>query len=196
MCAPSAASALVIWQSTFDGEPVPLGTFVLVPTADGWAADTGVIELQNNVAGEPSTGADGDIFVELDSTANSSMVRTVSAAGTYTLSWLYSPRPNVVAGSNGISVFLDGVLLDPPGDIAQPGGPQTDWQLFSTTITAGAGSVIRFAATGTSNSLGGYVDNITLSTAVPEPATWAMMIMGFAGMGALARSRRRAVAQG
>jgi hypothetical protein len=27
--------------------------------------------------------------------------------------------------------------------------------------------------------------------AVPEPATWALMIMGFGGVGAMARSRRR-----
>jgi hypothetical protein len=31
-------------------------------------------------------------------------------------------------------------------------------------------------------------------TAVPEPATWALMIMGFGGAGAMLRSRRRAVA--
>jgi len=30
------------------------------------------------------------------------------------------------------------------------------------------------------------------TAAVPEPATWAMMIMGFGGMGALARRRRQA----
>jgi large repetitive protein len=31
----------------------------------------------------------------------------------------------------------------------------------------------------------------TLSSAVPEPSTWAMMLLGLAGLGALARSRRR-----
>ena len=29
---------------------------------------------------------------------------------------------------------------------------------------------------------------------IPEPATWAMMIMGFGGIGALLRQRRRSVA--
>jgi len=33
---------------------------------------------------------------------------------------------------------------------------------------------------GNSDSLGGYIDDLTLrGTAVPEPATWAMMIAGF-----------------
>jgi hypothetical protein len=37
--------------------------------------------------------------------------------------------------------------------------------------------------------------SITLETApVPEPSTWAMMILGFTGMGAALRARRRAVA--
>jgi hypothetical protein len=34
---------------------------------------------------------------------------------------------------------------------------------------------------------------VPLTGVVPEPATWAMMIMGFGGMGALARRRRQAL---
>ena len=47
-----------------------------------------------------------------------------------------------------------------------------------------------FSAIGTNDSLGGYIDNITIS-AVPEPATWAMMIIGFASAGSMVRSARR-----
>ena len=35
-------------------------------------------------------------------------------------------------------------------------------------------------------------DTVTLSTSVPEPATWALMILGFGGVGGLARRRRTA----
>jgi hypothetical protein len=31
----------------------------------------------------------------------------------------------------------------------------------------------------------------TIFTSVPEPSTWAMMLLGFAGLGWLARARRR-----
>ena len=40
----------------------------------------------------------------------------------------------------------------------------------------------------------GQADNITLAAvagAVPEPATWAMMILGFGGVGATLRRRRQ-----
>jgi hypothetical protein len=43
-------------------------------------------------------------------------------------------------------------------------------------------------ATGASNT--GPVGGLTISTAVPEPATWTMMILGFAGVGFLAYRRK------
>src|SRR5512138_3681928 len=90
----SPAAAAVVWQSTFDGIAVPDNNFIIVPTADGWTADSGAgIELQDNVAGAPSSGMLNDNFVELDSNNNSSMVRSVMDAGFYTLSWIYSPSP-------------------------------------------------------------------------------------------------------
>jgi hypothetical protein len=35
------------------------------------------------------------------------------------------------------------------------------------------------------------VDGINLANAVPEPSTWAMMLLGFAVLGFLAHRRRR-----
>jgi PEP-CTERM motif len=45
-------------------------------------------------------------------------------------------------------------------------------------------------ATGGAN-LGDGSISIELLKAVPEPSTWAMMLMGFAGLGCLAHARRR-----
>jgi hypothetical protein len=43
------------------------------------------------------------------------------------------------------------------------------------------------------NGTNGNTGNVgaTLTGGVPEPATWAMMLVGFGGMGALLRQRRR-----
>ncbi|WP_293362537.1 PEPxxWA-CTERM sorting domain-containing protein [Phenylobacterium sp.] len=66
---------------------------------------------------------------------------------------------------------------------------------FTLAFTNAAGSV--FTGGGAVNvGLIEVIDNITFDvpdTVVPEPATWAMMILGFAGTGALLR-RRRAIA--
>jgi hypothetical protein len=193
----AAHAATVVFDSTFEnlpGGPTP-GTFTTPATADGWTGgdfaggDNHGIELQNNVAGAPAADG-GAVFVELDTDQNSSMSRTIGA-GTYQLSFLYSPRPGNPATSNGIEVFLNGVELAPPGLLALAGGATTQWSTISVpTFTAKAGDVLTFSAEGTSDSLGGYVDNITLS-AVPEPATWAVMLMGFGGLGVAMRSRRR-----
>ena len=54
-------------------------------------------------------------------------------------------------------------------------------------------------ATGEGESSSGFVDYVTINSSsfqgggVPEPATWAMMLMGFGGLGAMIR-RRRALA--
>lgn len=196
MVSASGAQAGVVFYSTFDGLQ-PTGTWSVYPSADGWTAGSGAgIELQNRVAGDPSTSALNDVFVELDSHNNSSMQRTIADAGAYTLSFLYSPRPGVSAESNPIGIFLNDVLLSPVGTFTGAGGSNTNWTAYSVNFTTSANTVLKFAAGGTNDSLGGYVDNIKLETAgaVPEPATWAMMIMGFASVGAAMRRRRSALA--
>jgi len=66
-----------------------------------------------------------------------------------------------------------------------------DWPLNNrrVTITRGGGDAaiggIRFGSTGNSTE----VDNVVF--AVPEPATWGMMILGFAMVAGAARYRRR-----
>lgn len=187
----SASAAPVILQSDFEEVAVNPGNYVIVGSADGWTKGVGTagIEVQNNAAGAPApTG--GAKFVELDSNANSSMFYTFGVGGSFEMSFLYSARPGVGAGSNGITLFLNNVMLNPPGEITGIGGPVTNWTSHTVNFTANAGDTITFWATGASDSYGGYLDNITIS-AVPEPATWAMMIAGFGLAGGMVRSARR-----
>jgi hypothetical protein len=76
-----------------------------------------------------------------------------------------------------------------------PGG----WQEFNIAFSAqGAGATARFAIEYLGDAdLSNYIGVDTLSiqtvppTAVPEPSTWAMMVLGFAGVGFMAHRRSR-----
>lgn len=183
LVAPASAATTFFndWESTDFGDGPG---FTILPAYEGWTASAGPgIEVQyNNVAGTPFSGEN---LVELDSNSNSTMSRVIEA-GDYTLSFWYSDRPNVGADSNGIDVLLDDVsLLTVAG--AQGGG-DTNWVFYTVNFSTGGGT-LSFAANGTSDSLGGYLDDVGLEGAIPEPSTWAMMLIGFGVVGASMRRR-------
>ena len=70
------------------------------------------------------------------------------------------------------------------------------WQPYTISFKAGAAGTLKlYVGTHSDDNYGPLVDNFKLSvvTAVPEPATWAMMILGFAMTGAMVRTRRGAM---
>jgi hypothetical protein len=96
------------------------------------------------------------------------------------------------------------VFIRLPGDWTTHGTSTGDFELngvgagFSTVTTSFDSALNQtFVMTQNSNYTGGFVLNFTLFgspvAAVPEPSTWAMMLIGFAGLGfAFRQSRRRA----
>lgn len=170
------------WESTDFGSGAG---FVILPSYEGWTTSAGPgIEVQyNNVAGVPFSGEN---LVELDSSGNSEMSRAITS-GSYSLTFYYSPRPGVPAASNGIDVLLNGVSIF---NVTGAGGGQTGWVQQTVNFATGSGGTLSFAALGTNDSLGGYIEDVQL-TAVPEPATWAMMLGGFGLAGTALRRRSR-----
>ena len=76
----------------------------------------------------------------------------------------------------------------------RPRSVQGGTQLTYGNLTANTWYTFRYTANmATAGSISG---NATFYPAVPEPATWGMMLLGFAGMGlAMRRRRRPALAQ-
>jgi hypothetical protein len=187
----SPAGAVVVLFSDFESVNSPdfrRQGYATLRQAEGWTGARGGIEVQtNNVAGRAFSGRN---LVELDTNANSAMWFDL-APGRYTVSYWYSPRPNVAAGSNIITLSAGDQLLD---TVTGTGGPQTQWVQRLVDFQSKGGR-LTFAAAGRSDSFGGYLDDITISgAAVPELATWAMLVIGFGMVGYAARRRQPAVA--
>jgi hypothetical protein len=71
---------------------------------------------------------------------------------------------------------------------------------YAFSFMALTGGTLRaYAGTFDTDNVGAVIDNVSLSidspgAAVPEPATWALMLLGFGGLGAVIRGRRGALA--
>jgi hypothetical protein len=188
----ASAHANLIINGSFEADAQAAGTWNIYPNLTGWRGGANGIELRNNVAG---SAYDGNNFIELDTTANSSATQKIATAlGTvYNLSFAYSPRVGVASSSNGIEVFWDGFSK---GVFTGFTNANTAWVLESLNVTGTGLDTLEFAAVGTSDSYGGSLDAVSLTApsltaAVPEPSTWAMMILGFAGIGFMAYRRKR-----
>lgn len=91
------------------------------------------------------------------------------------------------------SVVLSGVGGPFSFSLSKNGGATglVDSASLNTFLEAGA---YVLTITGFSYGNAQYGGNTTVTSVVPEPAAWAMMIGGFAGVGGLMRARRQRVA--
>ena len=108
---------------------------------------------------------------------------------------------NTFAGGLGSGQFIANFaasIFEEPGNnlVLGPVDGQTGCgaillcQSLSGTATLGIGDYV-LEVTGTGGANASYGGDITTVAAVPEPSTWAMMILGFAGIVVMAAKRRR-----
>lgn len=189
LSASGIANANLVQNGSFEADIQANGTWNVYPSlSGGWTSVSGAgIELRNNVYGLAS---DGSNFVELDSHNNSAMqqVITTSVGSFYNLAFDYSPRVNQPDWTNGISVFWNNVLL---GDVTATGGSTNLWSLKQFLVQGTGSDILKFAATGTNDSLGGNIDNVRLTpSAVPLPAALPLMLSGLGILGFVSRRRK------
>jgi PEP-CTERM motif len=189
LAAPLMASAVnLVANGSFEADGQTANTWSIHQDLAGWAGGAFGIELRNNVAGQAYEGLN---FVELDTTHNSSMFQNIATTlgQQYALSFAYSAREGIAGASNGIEVFWNGVSQGTfTGDGAGSGNV---WSVMSLWVTGAANtSMLSFKAMGTDDSLGGSLDAVSVTTAVPEPETWALILGGLGIVGFVARRRR------
>jgi hypothetical protein len=186
LCVPALAQANLVVNGSFENySTVTPGTWNIFGSGNGWTTSTSGVEIRNAIAG---TAADGVRFAELDTTANSwiSQIIQTNANQALELSFAYAPRAGVAANSNGIEVFWNNLSL---GSITGNGNIGSSWlnQVYDVQADANGFGILKFAATGISDSVGGSLDKISV-TAVPEPGSLALLSLA---LGGLAASRRR-----
>lgn len=140
-------------------------------------------------------------FAALQGTASLSQSFT-TAGGTLDLMWESAGRPgngtnagdqnyDVVISSDPVSTYGPYSTTD---TITPTFGPGSAFTTYSQTITGLAAGTYTLTFQGLDTLTGGdqtsFIDNVSL-TAVPEPATWAMLLLGFFGIGFMARGSRR-----
>lgn len=108
-----------------------------------------------------------------------------------TLTGLTIGQTYTVQGDYQIHVALGnpansfGVLID-ASVILQLGNPGTVWTAFTTNFVATSTShVLAFEAERNGSDHSYAIDNIGVFTAVPEPATWALMAVGMGAVSVL-----------
>lgn len=181
-------------NGSFEYPTVPNGTWVQDGSLSGnasfgWEYDPGqVVEIRNNAVG---TAQDGYNYVELDSTNNMSIWQTIATTvgQAYEISFWYSPRIDQPASTNGINVYWGVTLLSDP-TITGDGGSINDWVKYTyTAVATGITSTLKFSAEGASDSFGGNIDNVAIST-VPLPGAALMFGSALLGAGVLRRRKQ------
>jgi hypothetical protein len=214
--APCAAASNLVQNGGFENTTIPgpgqpaagyvpnwnigFGVTIWFPgTADSpsniaalWGPNNG----SNN--GLPATSPDGGNFLEQDAnfntTAFTQTITGLNPSQTYQLDfdwgagqWRYA---SAVSTTNQWIVSL-GAQTQSTAIVNEPYMGFSGWmhQTFLYTPT-NATEVLSFISQGSGDPPLALLDGVSL-VAVPEPAEWAMLLMGFAGLGVAARVRRR-----
>ena len=169
----------------------------------GWTVLTNYVDWSNN-AWQSSDG-DGFSIDLIGGFGRGVIAQTIAtqAGRTYNLTFDISGNPDsqrdagrfVTVSAGGADIGVTQYVLG----AANTRGNML-WSSRSMSFVA-TGASTQIVFTGTSDDpanccWGAALDNVSVMTAVPEPATWAMMIVGFGAAGSMVRSARRKNALG
>jgi hypothetical protein len=138
----------------------------------------------------PGGGTYGAYFVSDTNAQSISQAVALAAGTTYTVSYdIYAP---INGTHNSFDAYLQSATDGHLSPLFTAKTLGAGWVNYSAVFVAGGGPYsFNFDFTPLGVPAADFVvDNIGISANVPEPATWAMMIMGFMGIGFLAYRRR------
>ena len=193
------ASAQLVANGGFEAPVItnPCCNTVPPDTLPGWTVTTGNVNVVNGTFnGTTTPGAnlayEGNQYLDLvgqGGTGGISQALTLTPGDIYNLTFAYSnngfsPNESTSASASFMIDGLSGTLFHSTAT-----STNLDWQIFSGNFVATGADTLSFT-----NLTGGPNEGILLDAvsvaAVPEPATWAMMLLGFGAIGFAMRRRR------
>lgn len=190
----ASAATNLINNGNFAG-PTSNGSFVTVGVSSGVIPGWDVLEGNVDWIQGYWAGSDGDGFsIDLNGTTQGKIGQSIATiiGKIYTITFDMNANPDFGTGTRVAIIGANGDIGSRTFEAVSPtAGP---WQQRSISFTADSTSTLITFASGTTENCcyGAAIDNVAVM--VPEPGTWALMIMGFGGAGAMIRRRREAVA--
>ena len=194
LATPTSAALNLVNNGSFEFGSNP-GSFITLGVGSqslaGWTISGGSIDY----IGSYWQASDGVRSVDLAGNAPGTISQSISglAAGSrYIVSFDLAGNPDGPPPIKNVDVTIDGATLGFAFPIGSNTRTSMGWQPYSFTFFAsGSSAILSFAAFNQSPGFyGAALDNVSVASAVPELATWAMMLTGFFGLGMLARRRR------
>jgi hypothetical protein len=197
---PAVASAQLVTNGGFEDPTVsgPCCSTVPPDALTGWTAtpNVNVVLGTYSSAGGVNLAYEGNQYLDLvgqGGTGSISQDISLAEGVVYTLTFayshnLFSPNSATSASAEFTIGTLTGMVSHDTGD-----NSDLDWQIFTGNFMAtGPMSTLNFTnLTGGVNE-GILLDAVSITQAVPEPATWAMMLIGFGAVGFAMRRRKPA----
>ena len=193
----SAANASLLVNGSFElGSPQPsAGSFATLGAGNssitGWTVSSGSIDWINGYW----QAKDGTHSIDLAGGVPGGIEQTFNTvAGTvYSVNYWLSGNPDGGdIGKDGVVAAINGSVVDASSSITGIQGSthaNMNYSLKNFTFTAsGNSTTLRFTSDPSESAYGAVIDMVTVA-AVPEPTTWAMMLVGFGVVGASMRRR-------
>ena len=159
------------------------------PTGAWTGSGTG-FQIETNLAWPGAPTPDGTHYAFVQGTGTLSQTFVADASGLFAISWLAAGRPpGVEFGDETYTLTVNGQSL---GTFSTTTGqPFTQMISDPFAFILGTSYTLSFNGLPSSADNTAFIDAVQLTPAVPEPRTWAMMLLGFGVVGALIRRRSK-----
>ena len=194
---PAAAAGFVNGSFETSTCGAPSGGFATVNAGNncitGWTVDSGSVDYINGYWQAQSGVRSIDLAGNNPGTL--SQIFDTVAGQLYSVDYYLSGNPDGGAAAKfGVVSAVNGAVISSATFLGLQGASHSNMNYlpWNFTFTAtGPTTKLSFASNPSAgNFYGAALDSVTVTSAVPEPSTWALLLLGFIGIGVTIRTKR------